>query len=83
MYKNKEYLCRKLIEMVNGLYTFTVTISFNKLNYINGEYQLYVDLDIEEVTNEIISFTYFSLDNIYKLLVNLINDKIVSAYEVM
>ena len=83
MYKNKELIIRNIVAMVSSQFTTNVSISYNKHSYINGVYHIHVDLDINgEIISEIIDMNEFSLDSLYKKLMNVVKNKILESYEV-
>lgn len=83
MYKNKELIIRNIIAMVSSQFKTNIALCYEGHSYINGEYYIHVDLDINgEITSEIIDMHVFSLDDLYKKLMNVVKNKILRSYEV-
>ena len=82
MYKNKELIIRNIVSMVSSQFNSNISLAYNKHTYINGEYHIHVDLDINgEISCEIIDMKYFSLDDLYGKLMNVVKNKILEIIE--
>lgn len=83
MYKNKELIIRNIVAMVSSQFNSNISLAYNKHTYINGEYHIHVDLDINgEISCEIIDMKYFSLDELYMKMIKIVENKILKSYEV-
>ena len=83
MYKNKELIIRNIVSMVSSQFNSNISLAYNKHTYINGDYHIHVDLDINgEISCEIIDMKYFSLDELYMKMIKIVENKILKSYEV-
>ena len=83
MYKNKELIIRNIVAMVSSQFKTNIALCYEGHSYINGEYHINIGLDIDgHVELEIIDMNTFSLDDLYKKLMNAVKNKILESYEV-
>lgn len=83
MYKNKELIIRNIVAMVSSQFKENIALCYEGHSYINGEYHINIGMDIDgHVELEIIDMNTFSLDDLYKKLMNVVKNKILESYEV-
>lgn len=83
MYKNKELIIINIVSMVSSQFKTNIALCYEGHSYINGEYHINIGMDIDgHVELEIIDMNTFSLDDLYKKLMNVVKNKILESYEV-